>query len=381
MTRTNPPTQLMERTPRLHLAFELASRSWKLAFTVGGRKIRIRVITAGDIDALRAEIPVALRAFKLPADTPVVSCYEAGRDGFWLHRLLLTLGIHNYVIDPASMLVNRRARRKKTDRIDARRMVQSLVQFLEGNDEVWSVVRVPSVADEDARRRHRELAVLKGECTAHSNRIGSLLILVGIAPVSMAKLPRVIETLRQPNGEPIPPHLREEIDREWQRWSLVNRQRLDTERARDREIEERPADDTALQKVAVLAKVRGIGNASATVLVRELFGWRTFHNRREVGGAVGLCGTPYDSGESRHEQGISKQGSAQVRAVLVQLAWGWLRHQRDSKLSRWFVERYGSGTSRHRRVGIVAVARKLAIDLWRLVERGVIADGMVLAPT
>ena len=223
--------------------------------------------------------------------------------------------------------------------------------------------------------------MLKGECTAHSNRISSLLILIGISSVSMAKLPRVIETLRQPNGEPIPPHLREEIDREWQRWSLVNRQRLDTERARDREIEERPADDTALQKVAVLAKVRGIGNSSATVLVRELFGWRTFHNRREVGGAVGLCGTPYDSGESRHEQGISKQGSAQVRAVLVQLAWGWLRHQRDSKLSCWFVERYGSGTSRHRRVGIVAVARKLAIDLWRLVERGVIADGMVLAPT
>ena len=204
----------MERTHRLHLAFELASKSWKLAFTVGGRKIRIRVITAGDIDALRAEIPLALRAFKLPADTPVVSCYEAGRDGFWLHRLLLTLGIQNYVIDPASMLVNRRARRKKTDRIDARRMVQSLVQFLEGNDEVWSVVRIPSVADEDARRRHRELAVLKGECTQHSNRIGSLLTLVGIRPVSMAKLPRVIETLRQHNGDPIPPHLREEIDRE-----------------------------------------------------------------------------------------------------------------------------------------------------------------------
>lgn len=380
MTQTSPTRECMDRSPRLHLSFELSWKSWKLGFATGGRKVRVRTICARDLAAVHDEIAGARRALRIPESTPVVSCYEAGRDGFWLHRALTAMGVQNVVVDPASLPVNRHARRSKTDRLDTRMLVRWLVRYSEGDRDVWSVVRVPGAEDEDARRNHRELECLKGECTAHSNRIVSLLALMGIASPTMARLPKVLDTLRRPDGQPLLAHLRGEILREWERWQLAHKQQLERERERDRAIRERSAEDAALQKVALMASARGIGTASATVLVRELFGWRTFGNRRELAGAVGLCGTPYNSGASEREQGISKQGNARVRSLLIQLAWGWLRHQPRSKLSRWYEERFGSGGSRQRRIGIVAVARKLLIDLWHLVEHGVVAEGMELSP-
>lgn len=269
MTQTSPTIECMDDVSRMHVAFELASQSWKLAFTVGGRKIRVRAIPARDLAAVEEEIAKARRALKVPESAPVVSCYEAGRDGFWLHRMLMGLGIENVVIDPASLPVDRRARRKKTDRIDARRLVESLVRYHAGEREVWSVVRVPSASDEDARRGHRELECLTAECTAHRNRIGSLLTLVGIPAVSMARLPKQLDALRQPNGDPIPPQLRTEIQRQWERWSLAHQQKRAAEGERDRVLRDRASEDAALGKVALLASARGIGVSSATVLVRS----------------------------------------------------------------------------------------------------------------
>jgi transposase len=303
----------------------------------------------------------------------VFSCYEAGRDGFWLHRFLHEHGINNAIVDSSSIEVNRRARRAKADSLDAVSLVGLLVRYREGESTVWRTVTVPDPADEDQRHLHRELDQLRSERTDHTNRVGGLLAAIGIKTKSKCASPDDLETLRQWNGEPVPEGLKRRLVHELERMELLTRQikALEIEQA------ELIRDDQTrhVDKVRTLMGLKGVGQTSATILVYEFFGWRRFANRREVGALAGLTPTPYQSGESNHEQGISKAGNVWVRWIMTELAWSWLRFQPKSPLSQWYLRRFGSGTSRMRRTGIVALARKLLIALWRYVEQGEMPEG------
>ena len=377
MSATHTTESTATSAPVLYLAIELSGLSWKLAFTVGlGQKPRLRTISAGNPDQLLREIHKAKVRFNLPEETPVISCFEAGRDGFWLHRFLAHHGIQNQVVDSASIEVNRRQRRAKSDGLDATKLVEMLIRWHHGERKVWKVVHVPSVQDEDHRQPHRELMELKAQRTEHVNRIKGLLATLGLRITVDAQLPERLENLRQWDGAAVPPQLRQRILREFQQWQLVERQIRDLEAQRTKDIrkDSTPAGD----KMRALLQLKGIGEGSVAVLVREFFGWREICNVRELGSLAGLTPTPYDSGGSRCEQGISKAGNRRVRWLMIELGWGWLRYQPSSQLSQWFQRRFGRGNSRLRKVGIVALARKLLIALWKYLETGVVPAGAVL---
>jgi transposase len=344
----------------------------------GGMKVREVTVDAGDVDAVSREIARGKARFGLEAKARVVSCYEAGRDGFWLHRYLVKEGIENRVVDSSSIEVNRRSRRAKSDSLDVRKLLGMLVRYDNGDVNVWRVCRVPTVAEEDARRLHRELERLKKERTGHINRIRALLMLHGCRLSTWRNFLEQLSQLRGRSGDELPTELKGELVREYERLELVKTQvdRLETEQLARLK---KPTTDSE-HKVLLLTQLCGVGPISAWVFVHELFGWRKFNNRRQLAGAVGLTPTPYQSGDSDREQGVSKSGTPRVRTMMVEIAWGWLRHQPMSKLSRWFEERFGHGKGRMRRVGIVALARRLLIALWQFVENGVVPDGALLKP-
>jgi transposase len=361
----------------LYLAFELGWTSWKLAFTVGaGQKPRLRSIPARDTDALLLEIGAAKTRFGLPDEAPVISCYEAGRDGFWLHRFLADRRIENLVVDAASIEVNRRQRRAKSDNLDATKLVGMLIRWHLGEKRLWGVVRVPSVADEDRRQLHRELIALKAQRTEHTNRIKGLLAGLGLSLAIDAEFPRRLEALRQWDGTGVPSGRRRRLLREFERRQLVGRQIHDLEDQRTQQI--RDPETPQGEQVRLLLKLKGIGENAAWLLVREFFGWREIRNRRELASLAGLTPTPYDSGASRREQGISKAGNRRVRWMVIELAWGWLRYQPTSELSLWYQRRFAAGNTRMRKVGIVAVARKLLVALWKYLETGEVPAGAEL---
>ena len=358
------------------------------------------------------------------------SCYEAGRDGFWIHRALLAAGVENVVVDSASIEVSRRRRRAKTDRLDGAALLGLLARYVGGEERVWRVVHVPPPEAEEARREGRELERLKKERTGHTNRVRGLLVLHGIRCASLRGLKAHLGELRDGHGQALGEFSQTELGRECERLELVERQIGDIEKARAARVKAaraarekatrtarrkaadgaaqtvkrratkarvRPAQPAAgaaaatdgaarswdglaipinIQKVEVLQQLRGICGG-AWILVEEFFGWRVFRNGKQVGSLAGLTGTPYASGDTMRDAGISKAGNPRVRAVMVELAWGWLRLQPQSQLSRWYLARFGSG-KRNRRVGIVALARKLLIALWRFVEQGVVPEGAVL---
>ena len=367
-------------SPVLYVAFELSWGTWKLAFSVGpGRPARIRSIPARCESLVMSEIEKAKSRFGLPEDAKVVSCYEAGRDGFWIHRLLTHHGIQNVVVDSASIEVSRRKRRAKSDRLDGVKLVSMLIRWHNGERNVWSTVRVPTVSDEDRRQLHRELIELKADRTELSNRIKGLLAGLGLSIVIDAKLPMRLGKLRQWDGTEVPPALKGRILREFERFQLVARQIRGLEAQRAREIREDPSAQG--EQTRRLMTLRGIGANGSWLLVREFFGWRQIRNRRELASLAGLTPTPYNSGESQHEQGISKAGNRLVRWMMIQLAWGWLRYQPRSKLSRWYQRRFGQGKSRVRKIGIVALARKLLIALWKYLETGEVPAGAEVVKT
>jgi transposase len=302
----------------------------------------------------------------------VASCYEAGRDGFWLHRWLLAQNVNNVVVDPASIEVERRRRKRKTDRMDAIKLLNRLIRHNWG-EKVWSVVRVPSEENEDARRIHRERERLVRERGQHQSRIRALLSTQGICT---EKLNRVVLELRgRAASGPLPRHLHGEIKRELERLELLKEQI----KAIEVELKEVTAGTSTTAAAArQLGGLKGIGMVGAQVLGFEFFGWRSFNNGREVGALAGLTGTPFNSGAQEREQGISKAGNRRVRAVMTELSWGWLRHQPQSALSQWYQRRFGSGPGRLRRVGIVALARRLLVALWRFVAQGVVPEGALL---
>jgi transposase len=323
---------------------------------------------------LPGEIRAAKRRLGLAEDVPVVSCYEAGRDGFWLHRCLTSMGVQNVVVESSSIEVNRRRRRVKTDRVDAGKLLTMLMRWHGGERQAWRVVNVPGPEEEDARQLHRELDELRGEQTRHVNRIKGLVATCGTTVIVDRRFPRRLGKLRQWDGSPLPADLCRRLLREFERMQLVNRQIRELEQERMRRIR-KEENDPQIGQVRKLMGLRGIGAGSAWLYVREVFGWRKIKNRRQLGALVGLVPSPYNSGQQERDQGISKAGNRRMRAMSIEIAWGWLRFQPTSKLTRWFFQRFGKGSKRQRKIGIVALARKLLVELWKYLETGVPPKG------
>jgi transposase len=363
--------------PVLFLAFELSEKTWKLGFTTGyGQKPRERSVAARHQARLLQEVAQAKQRFGLPETAPVVSCYEAGREGFWLHRFLQAHGIANHVVDSSSIEVNRRKRRAKSAGLDVRKLLTMLMRSHHGERGVWRVVHVPSIEAEDQRHLHRDLETVKQERASTTARIKGLLSSQGIRLTSVNKLPEQLDALRLWDGSPIPSGLRRRLLRVYAHYTFLSEQIAAVEAERHALLQS--AQDANIEKVRQLMQLKGIGINGAWLLIMEFFGWRELKTRREVGGLAGLTPTPYQSGESAREQGITKSGNRHVRWMSTELAWSWVRYQPESALSCWFRERFGGGGKRLRRIGIVAVARKLLIALWRFLESGVLPEGAVL---
>jgi transposase len=382
-TMSLPPAASDDDAGQCLLAIELSKKSWIVAVnTPLSDKISRYTLKPGDWkELLKLSERIRTRvAGELKKRVDVVSCYEAGYDGFWLHRLLEAQGIRNYVIDPASVQVDRRARRAKTDRVDVERLLRSLMAHLRGEPKVWSVVRVPSVAEEDDRRLHRERGRLIGERIQHVNRIKGLLAIHGIydyQPLHPDRMQR-LKRLQTADGRQLSPRLKAEIVRELQRLELVLGMIKTIEAERDAIASAKTkVEHSNAKKIQDLVKVKCIGPEFATALVSEVF-YRSFDNRKQLAGYVGLTPSHFQSGPMCRDQGISKAGNTKARTTMIELAWMWLQHQPGSSLSVWFHNRVGKLKGRIRRITIVAVARKLLIALWRYLETGLVPDGATL---
>lgn len=362
---------------QLYVALELGWTKWNLGMTTGiATPPRRRTIAARETAALLEEFARAKERFRLPREAPVASCYEAGRDGFWLHRFLLAQGIDNRVVDSASIEVNRRSRRAKSDGLDVAKLLSMLIRYQQGEKGLWRIVRAPSVEDEDRRQLHREILALNIESTRHINRIKGLLAGCGIALEVDHTLPELLSQARLWDGSSLPPDLHQRLLREHARWELVKRQIMDLDNLRGRRIRQ---DQTPhIDLVRRLLELRAIGTGSAWLFVREFFGWRKIRNRRELAALAGLTPTPYQSGDTDHEQGISKAGNRRMRWMLVEIAWSWLRYQPQSELALWYQRRFGQANARQRKIGIVALARKLLVSLWKYLEHGEVPKGAEL---
>lgn len=381
MTKHSGPvgaTAAFEHDSTLVLALELSGRGWEVGAVLPGvaRRPRRRLAPrdmAGLLRQIEAWKAEALRAGRTVRRT--VLSYEAGRDGFWIARYLLAQGIEVQIMHPASIPVERRGRRAKTDRIDLDMLLRTLLAWLRGEPRVCSMVRVPSEAEEDMRRPERERERLVSERIALENRIENLLCLHGIVGFKprLKQAAERLEELRSFSGTTLPPKLLEELQRLMTRHHLLSDQLREIELAREQAARTAEPDRT-VQQIQMLAYLRGLGLATASGLAREVF-CRSFAQRRALAGFVGLTGTPFNSGGMQREQGISKNGNPRVRRILMQLAWRWLRFQPDSALSRWFVERTGGAKGRLRKIMIVALARKLLVALWRYVETGELPPG------
>ena len=366
---------------RCLIAIELSKASWVVGVqTPLSNKTSQYRLTAGDwksllklIERIRQQV-----GRELGRAVEVMSCYEAGYDGFWLHRLLEAHGVRNHVLDPASLLVNRRARRAKTDRIDVERMLRALGRYLRGEPDACSVVRVPSVEQEDARRLHRERHRLIQERVQHVNRIKGLCATQGIYDYEPLRSDRKaqFEGLRTGDGRALPARLKAEIIRELQRLELVLKMIAGIEAERDAIITEAAPRHLNAGKIKALANLRSIGPEFSTTLVGEVF-YRSFTNQRQIGSYVGLAPSPFSSGSTDRDQGISKAGNPKARSTMIELAWMWLRYQPDSTLSIAFRQRVGDRKGRVRRIAIVALARKLLVALWRYLETGLVPAGAV----
>jgi transposase len=299
MTRPNESTAA---ACGLLLAFELGQRSWKLGFTVGmGQRPRIRQIPAGAVGALATEIERAKKRLGLSSDSPVMSCYEAGRDGFWLHRYLVAQGVSNYVVDSSSIEVNRRARRAKTDRLDLAGLLSLLARYVLGDRRAWRVVRVPTVAEEDARHLSRTLEALTQDRTRLMSRLKSLLATQGVSLPIDAQFLHRLAAAHLWDGTPLPPGLQERLTRTWTQLQEVDGQIRDLKALRLTQPEH--LTPTTSRALAQLLTMRAIGPIGASVLATEIFGWRRIRNGRELGALVGLVPAPYQSGETDYDQG------------------------------------------------------------------------------
>lgn len=379
METTRVSDQAYTGAAALLMALEISNRKWQVLFRRAGSILqRRKAVAAWDRQTLQAEIAKAKARLGLPADAVVVSCYEIGRDGFSIHRWLVSIGVDSKVVDAASIEVKQRAKRVKTDRVDLDKLMGLLARAWGGEPGVWHEVRVPSEEDEDRRRLHRERQRLLTERNSLGNRIGSLLATQGVRLALDARFAQQLEALRRWDDQPLPPQLLQELQRLWQRRQLVCEQMRCLERQRHAQVVDASNADTAA--IRALMRLYAVGVDTAWLLQREVFGWREIANRKQIGSLCGLTGTPYCSGDSQREQGISKAGNKRVRTAAVELAWRWQRLQPDSNLTQWFRSRFGTGSKRVRRIGIVALARKLLVELWRYAQFGVIPAGARLKP-
>jgi transposase len=378
MTKANPRTKYKGEKVRLHLALELSAEKWLLAFAPSLRdKPYRRTITAGDRATFESALAAAKTRFGLGAETSVVSCYEAGRDAFWVHRWLQSQGVENQVIDSSSIEVPRRARRPKTDGLDVGQLLRLVIRYHLGEERVYSALRIPPPEAEDARHMHRSLKGLKGAQNRATNRIRGLLATQGIRlqKIGPGLEQRLVE-LRDWEGQPLRPGLRQRLAEACRHWEYVREQigRIESQR---RQLL-RSSRQENLRGVRHLMQLKAVGLQSSWILEHELFAWRQIESGKSVGALAGMVPTPFKSGELSREQGISKSGNRWVRSVAVELAWMWLRYQPQSALTQWFQRRFAHGGVRARKVGIVALTRRLLIQLWRYRQYGVVPPGAVL---
>ena len=357
----------------LYVAFELSQKEWRLSMGDGNKRRNVRV-KAGHQGELKKAIEMGKTKCGLSEDAKVYSCFEAGRDGFWIHHLLTKLGVQNVVVDSASIEVDRRQRRTKTDRLDAEKLLEMLMRYYRHNEKrTWRVVKVPTPEQEDQRREHREYGRLQKERKAHLSRIRSLLAMHG---VSVKQVTAAATRCRTWDGQPLPARIQEEMTREWERVEQVVKQMVAMEKSMMARI--KTPTNHAEEVAQKLSRLKAIGPRSSWMFSHEFFAWRQFQNRRQVAGLAGLAGGRYDSGGSTKDLGITKAGNKRVRRMAVEVAWIWVRHQPNSVVTLWYKRRFGEGGKRMRRIGIVGVARKLLIELWRYLETGQVPAGAVL---
>jgi transposase len=382
--KSSAPTVVSD-VATVYVAIELSLKNWLAALQSPRQERASRhKLAAADGRGLWAMIERERTALLRSghSEVRVVTCYEAGRDGFWLHRFLLAHGAESQVVDPGSVLVNRRARRAKSDRLDVEGLLRLVIRHDAGDRHLGRMVAVPSVAEEDARRPGRERQRLLSERTAHNNRIQGLLAThgaYGYRPLRGDRWVR-LAALRCADGQPLPAQVRSEIERELHRLEYVDAQIAALEKQRAADIAAAPADDGAVRQLKALRRLRGFGIEFSSMLAREVY-YRRFANRRQVASYVGLTPSPFLSGATDHEQGIAKAGNRRARSTAIELAWLWLRHQPDSALSRWFHARLGANKSRRLKcILIVALARKLVVALWRYLTTGLLPQGAQLKP-
>src|SRR3954463_14087691 len=366
----------------IFVSLELSRAVWLVtALLPGGtQKMSRHQVPGGDLAELLSRFAELQR--KAHARTGqlarIVVIQEAGLDGFWIHRVLESEGIESHVVDPASIAVSRRRRRAKTDRIDGEALVRTLLAYKRGEPRVCAMVRVPTLDEEDQRRLCRELKTLVGERVRHVNRLRGLFFSQGIADYDPRRPDRRarLDELRTGDGRPLPPHLKAVARRELEVIELLDRQSEAVKAERDALLAAAQTGEVPSQAVQMLLELKGIGSGFAGALWSEgLF--RHFDNRRQVAAYAGLAPTPWKSGKIDHEQGVSKAGNPRLRAILVEMAWLWLRHQPGSALARWYHDRVRLG-GRLKKVTIVALARKLLVALWKYVTHGVVIEGAAL---
>jgi transposase len=359
----------------LYMAMELSNSKWKLGFS-NGVKLRRKTIVARDRSGLLAEVALAKAKLQLPLEARVVCCFEAGRDGHWLYRWLESEGFEVREIDSSSIESARGRKHVKTDRVDVEKLLDLLLRYCLGFRRAFSVVRVPDEQAEAAQRLHREDEYLLKQRTRVSNRIKALLVTQGVAELPVDKdFADRLERVQLWNGGGLRAELKGELLRLYAQYTLFDEQLQALQRAY---AEELLADTPVARARRRLECLKSVGPKTSRILSAEVFAWRVFDNGKQLGAMAGLVPTPSQSGDSRREQGISKAGNRRIRRLMIELAWLWLRWQPDSALSQWFNRRFAHGGKRQRRVGIVALARKLLIALWHYVEHGVIPEGAVL---
>lgn len=368
-----------EVAKQLYMAMELSSRTWKLGFSTGGGKQRIRDVGAGQLGEVLKEMAVSKEKLRVGPETKVIACFEAGRDGHWLYRWLVSEGVETLEIDSSSIEKARRGRGVKTDRVDVEKLLDLLIRYNTGYRQAFRVVHVPSEEAEDARRLHRERDRLVKERTRLKNQMLSQLVTLGQPELKLKRggFETWLDELKDGVGKLLPLLLKAELKRTWRRYCLTEDLLKEVEAEFAAELQ----GDTRLgAQRRSLEGLKGIGPVGSRTLSGELFSWRTFRNGKQVGSAAGLTPTALQSGRLSREQGIGKQGNWRVRWVMIELSWLWLKHQPESGLSKWFRARFGGNGKRMGRVGIVALARKLLVALWRYVEHGVVPTGAQFKP-
>jgi transposase len=362
------------RSDRLYLGIELARKKWVIGLS-DGDDTKVKEIQARNWKQFAKTIEWASNYFQLEPSFDIYSCYEAGQDGFDPHRTLGEKGVQNLVVDPGSIETDSKNKSAKTDRLDAQTLVRKLIHYLCGDREVFSAVRVPDPEDEDKRELAREVELLKKEKNQHRNRIRSLLFKHGIIREPSRQLINQLEEIETGCGNKLGEHLINRLRREWERLQFVREQLKETVTERDKLVKHQHEEDEKIAMVHQLMTLKGIGIETAFLFVTEAFGWREFRSREEIGGYWGLAPTPYNTGDSRREQGMSKDGPPNLRKMAVEAAWNWLRHQPGSELSEWFRDRWDGESKRMKKNFIVGLARKLMIRLWKFLENDVPPNG------